>query len=244
MKAVITAGGRIDGALAAAAGTSVKALLSVRGSTMLERIVAALRRAGATSIAVVGGDEVRRACGNLVERVVDESPSGSENMLRALRAWPEDGEPLVYATSDLPYVTGAVVGDFLGRAPDGALAMPLADFREYAARFPAAPPSGITLAGERIVNGGVFSIPAGCAERIAANARRFFDARKQPWRMASFVSPIALVRFLAGRLSVGHLEEIASRVLGVRAAGIRGCAPELAFDVDTAAEYEYACAHP
>ena len=60
-------------------------------------------------IAIVGGSEVRAAFEARVETIVDESPSGSQNLLRALRAWPEDGEPLIYATSDLPYVSGAAV---------------------------------------------------------------------------------------------------------------------------------------
>jgi GTP:adenosylcobinamide-phosphate guanylyltransferase len=243
VKAVITAGGRIDGAFAQAAGTRVKALAPVRGTTMLQRMMDALRAAGVTRLAVVGGGEVRDACGSIVERVVEESPSGTENMIRALRAWPEDGSPLLYATSDLPYVTSEAVAGFLKRVAPGTLAVALADFTQFTARFPAAPPFGITLAGERVVNGGVFSIPGGSAERLAAIARRFFDARKRPWRMASIVGPLALLRFLFGRLSIAHLEALTARALDAPAAAVRGCAPELAFDVDTAAEYAYACAH-
>jgi GTP:adenosylcobinamide-phosphate guanylyltransferase len=243
MKAVITAGGRIDGAFAGAAGTAVKALAPVRGESMLARVIAALRGAGASRIAVVGGSEVRAACGTSVDRFVDESPSGSQNILRALGAWPEDGEPLVYATSDLPYVTAAATREFLKRVPSGAVAISLTESADFATRFPGAPPAGITLAGERVVNGGVFSIPAGSAERLALFTSRFFEARKRPWRMASFVSPFALVAFFLGRLSIARLEQMATHALGVPSAAVRGCPPELAFDADTAAEYSYACAH-
>ncbi|MBV8722740.1 MAG: NTP transferase domain-containing protein, partial [Candidatus Eremiobacteraeota bacterium] len=61
MKAVITAGGRITGEFAREAGTPIKALVRVRGVTMLDRIVDALRGAGAQRIAIVGGEEVRAA---------------------------------------------------------------------------------------------------------------------------------------------------------------------------------------
>jgi GTP:adenosylcobinamide-phosphate guanylyltransferase len=243
MKAVITAGGRIDGAFAQAAGTSVKALAPVGDTTMLARMIAALRDVGVVEIAVVGGDEVRSACGSAVDRFVDESPSGSENLLRALRAWP-DSERLIYATSDLPYVTAAAIRDFVDRVGQGTLAVALAEFAAFTARFPAAPASfGITLGGERVVNGGVFSIPQGAAEKLGAIATRFFEARKRPWRMASLVGPSVLIRFLSGRLRVADLEAMALHVLQVPAQALRGCAPELAFDVDTAAEYAYACAH-
>jgi hypothetical protein len=242
MKAVITAGGRIDGEFAAAAGSGVKALAPVRGETMLARMIVALRAAGVEEIAVVGGDEVRAACSTTVERFVEESPSGSENLLRALRAWPAD-ERLIYATSDLPYVTAGAVRDFLERVGHGTLAVALAEFPAFAARFPDAPPFGIRLGGERVVNGGVFSIPQGATEKLAAVATRFFEARKQPWRMASLVGPAVLIRFLSGRLRVADLETMALHVLQVPAQALRGCAPELAFDVDTAAEYRYVCSH-
>ena len=130
MKAVVTAGGRIEGAFAQAAGTSVKALAPVRGVTMLARMLDALRGAGVDEIAVVGGSEVRAACSSAIDRFVEESPSGSENLLRALRAWPSD-ERLLYATSDLPYVNAASVADFAGRVGQGTLAVALAEHAEF-----------------------------------------------------------------------------------------------------------------
>ncbi len=243
MKAVVTAGGRIEDAFAQAAGVRVKALAQIRGETMLARVLAALRAAGVTRIAVVGGDEVRAACKGSVERCIAESPSGSENLQRALSAWPDDGEALLYATSDLPYVTGAAIADFVARLPAGTLGIALSEFADFAARFPQAPPFGITLAGERVVNGGLFSIPSGGAVKLAEVAARFFEARKQPWRMAGIVGPLGLLRFATGRLGVGDLELLAARVLALPALAVRGCSPELAFDVDTLAEYRYACAH-
>ncbi len=243
MRAVITAGGRVGGEYAALAGTFVKALAPVRGATMLERIIGALRAAGATQIAVVGGNEVRAACASGVERFIEEAESGGANLLRALRAWPSDGAPLLYATSDLPYITSEAIAGFLRRVPERTLALPLAEFSDFATRFPAAPPFGITLCGERVVNGGVFSLPAGSVEPLARLATRFFDARKKPWRMASLVSPTVLFRYLTGRLHIAELERLASRALGIPALAVRGCAPELAFDADTPFDYRYACAH-
>ncbi len=243
MKAVITAGGRIDGEFAQTAGTRVKALAPVRGRTMLARMIESLRSAGAGRIAVVGGDEVRTACGSQIDRFVDESASGSVNLLRALQAWPDDGETLLYATSDLPYVTSEAIVEFIARVPPGSLAIALAESSDFQGRFPGAPSYGITLAGENVVNGGVFVLPPGSAAPLASVATRFFEARKRPWQMASLVSPIVLLRYVVRRLSVGDLEALAVRVLHMPARAVRCCAPELAYDVDLPAEYRYACAH-
>lgn len=241
MKAVITAGGRIDGAYAERAGTTIKALAPVRGSTMLARAIAAARGAGSQAIAVLGGDEVRCACGSEVERIVPESEDGGENLRRALFAWPDD-EMLLYLTSDLPYVDTPAVADFVARADDG-LAIALVEISDFGRRFPGAPPFGIRLAGERVCNGGAFVIPARAAGRVAGIATRFFDARKSPWRMAQLAGTGILLRFAFGALSIAALEKHANSVLGLRVSAVRGCAAELGFDADALAEYEYACEH-
>jgi GTP:adenosylcobinamide-phosphate guanylyltransferase len=243
LKAVITAGGRIAGDYAREAGTTVKALVRIGGVTMLERIIDALRGAGASRIAVVGGAEVRAACAGRVDRFVDEGRSGAENLARALRAWPEDGEALLYATSDMPYVSADAVADFIERVPRDHLALPLTEFTAFAQRFPGAPPCGLTLRGERLVNGDVFLVPGGCAARIEQIAQALFDARKHPWRMAHLAGPRLLARFLFGRLSVADVEAHARKVLGVPTCALRRCRPELAFDADTLPEYRYACLH-
>ena len=221
MKAVITAGGLAGGALSAAAGTPVKALAPVRGVPMLESVIVALREAGADRIALIAGPDVRNHYSPSVEQTIDASASGGANIMRALNAWPEDGGALLYATCDLPYVTAAAVRDFVARTPGDALAMSLVKSERYAQRFPDCPGFGITLAGENVVNGGVFLIPPGGAARVERVASPFFDARKRPLRMASLIGIGTLWRLLTKTLSVGDLERKASRELGIRALAIR-----------------------
>ena len=237
--AVITAGGRVDGEFARALGTGVKALAPFAGSTLLERTIRAARQIGIERIAVIGGAEVRLACSDLVERVIDESPSGAENLLRALHAW-DDGPPLLYLTSDMPFIDGRSLSAFLSAAKHGALAMPLTEWSDFASRFPGAPPFGITLAGECVINGGAFSIPAGAAPAIEAFAVKFFDARKSVWKMARLTGPALLLQFVFRRLGVADLEAHAARLLGIPAHAVRNAPAELAYDIDVYEEYRYA----
>lgn len=239
MNAVITAGGRIDGAYAAAAGTAIKALAPVRGALMIERVVEAVRGAGIDRIALVGPAAVRDACAERVDRFIGEGASGSHNVQLALRSW-DDDEPLLYVTSDLPYITAGALRDAVLRTTAGVLTMPVAERAAFERRFPDAPPFGITLAGERIVNAGVFVVPAGASMAIARRAAQLFDARKAPLQMAGLVGPTFLLRMLLGRLTIAAIEKRAWRVLGYPAMALRGCAPELAYDADTYAEYRYA----
>ncbi len=244
--AVITAGGRIDGAYARAAGTTIKALAPVPrgGDSMLYRTIVALRGAGARRIAVVGGESVARAVGGMVDDVLPEGATGASNLTRALEAYDGSGEPLVLSASDAPYIDAAAVGDFIARVPTGALAMPLADRDAYVARFPGAPPAGIRLGTTWVVNGDLFVLPLEARAGLARIAGRIFEGRKRPWRMAAVAGVPVLLRWWTGNLRIAHLEARAQRVAGVAATALRACAPELCFDADGLAEYAYACQHP
>lgn len=237
--AVITAGGRVDAQFADVLGTDVKALAPFGGTTFLFKTIAALRGAGIDRIAVVGGPAVRTACRGKVERIVDESPDGAENVRRALRAWGELAS-LLYLTSDMPFISAQALLQFLARVPQETIALPLTEWADFARTFPGAPPFGITLAGEKVVNGGAFVIPPNAAQGIESLAARFFDARKSALRMAQLAGPGLLVRFLCKRLGVRHLEMHAGRLLGVPALALRRAPAELAYDVDILEEYTYA----
>ncbi len=240
--AVITAGGRVDDEFAGVIGTNVKALAPFNGQTLLARAVGALRGIGVERIAVIGGTEVRAACAGSIEMFIEESTIGAENLKRALRAWDSQTD-LLYLTSDMPYITADALRAFVDAAPPYTLALALTPWDAFAARYPGAPPFGVTLAGEKVVNGGAFVIPAGAAPRIETFAVRFFDARKSVWAMARLTGPALLLQYACGRLSVARLESHATRLLGIAAKAVRNAPPELAYDVDELQEYRYAIAH-
>ena len=243
MNAVITAGGPISGAYAKLANTKLKGLVQIHGATMLAHTIDAARGAGAKRIAVVGNDEVKRAVGSSVDKMIPDSGTGSGNVLAALDAWGEDAERLLYLTCDMPYVSALALQTFVSKVPANVLSMALCEELEFFQRFPQAPGFGITLNGEVIVNGGAFLIPAGAGPAIGSFATQLFDSRKAPWRMASIAGPALLLKFIFGRLAISEVEERATALLGMPVRATRGCAPELGFDADTVAEYQYALTH-
>ena len=210
---------------------------------MIARTLDALMACGIERIGVVGNDGVREECRRVVPvTMIADAGSGAGNVLGALDAWPDDA-PLLYLTCDMPYVDAPALRWFLERVDAHALAMPLTDHAAFVRRFSNAPPSGITLAGERVVNGDVFYVPAGSRARIRTLATALFDARKAPWKMAAIAGPWLLARFVTGRLSIDAIERRASRLLAMPVAALRNAPPELAFDVDTVAGYAYALEH-
>jgi GTP:adenosylcobinamide-phosphate guanylyltransferase len=238
VNAVITAGGLVGGEFARTIGSDVKALAPLGGSTLLDLAIDAARGAGAENIAVVGGSAVRARCSSRIERVVEAAEDGGENVLRALAAW-EHG-PLLYLTSDLPFVTSQSVIAFWERSAGYALTMPLARAEDYERRFPAAPAHLIELGGERVANGNVFCIGTDAVEPVRAWATQFFAARKSKLAMATLLGPELLLRYLVGKLTIAAIERKAQCTLGFPVAAIRDAAPELCYDVDTLEEYLYA----
>ncbi|HET9393010.1 MAG TPA: nucleotidyltransferase family protein [Candidatus Rubrimentiphilum sp.] len=241
MNGVITAGARVDGEFARRIGTDVKALARIGGRTMLQAAIESARAAGVTRLAVIGGPEVRAACAGSADRFIEEG-DGETNIRRALEAWESDA-PLLYLTSDMPFIHAQALLAFLEAVPPDALALPLTSCAVFERRFPGAPPFGVAIGGERVVNGGAFWIPPNAAATVASFAVRFFSARKSVMRMAVLLGPVFCVRFMLRRLSIAALEQHAHHVLGIPARAIRDAPPDLAYDVDTLEEYDYAAEH-
>lgn len=239
VRAVITAGGIVDGPFAQAIGTPVKALAPFGGGTLLDVALAACAGAGIADVAVVAGREVRRHLRGAGVRVIDADADGRVNVLRALDAWP--GESFLYLASDLPFIDAAGVRHFIERSAGFAVTMALAGEGAYRERFPGAPAHAVTLRGERIVNGSAFLVAADTVPRARALATRLFAARKNLFALARLLGPSLCARFAIGRLGIVDIEAFGRRRLDAPVAAIRDCDPGLCYDVDTVLEYQYAC---
>ncbi len=238
MIAVVTAGGRVDGALAEALGTNVKALATFGERSLLQTALLAAGAAGARRLLVVGGPEVKAHCAAEVDGVLDEAGEGRENVRRAMLA--VDDEELLLLTSDMPFVDAPALLQFIAAAAGADVALPVASGAEYEAAFPGAPPHVTNLGGERIANGNVVYFAAGATGRVLPIAQQLFDARKSLWRMAALLGPALLTKFALRRLHIGDVEARAQQKFGVRARACRDLSPSLCFDIDTYADYQYA----
>jgi CTP:molybdopterin cytidylyltransferase MocA len=238
MRAVITAGGLVDGAFADAIGTRVKALARFGTRTLLDVALDACAGAGIDGVAVIGGDEVREHLRGGRARLLDAADDGGTNVLRALAAWP--GERFVYLTSDMPFASADGVRDLIARSEPFAVTMALADVDAYEAHFPGAPEHSVALGGERVANGNAFVVAPEAVAPARALATQLFAARKSLLKLALLLGPAMCLRFATKRLTIADLEAYGRRRLGVPVGALRGCDPGLCYDVDTLEEYEYA----
>ena len=238
MIAAITAGGRVEGPLAAAMGTRIKALAPIGGARLVDRSIEAARAAGAKRVIVIGGKEIRAHCEGRVEEIVSETSQGRENLRLAIEA--AGNEALLLLTSDLPFVSSDAAHDFLERAHGSDLALPLATEDDYLRAYPGAPPHVTRVGRERVANGSVAYLAPGVGSKVLEIAQRLFDARKSIPRMATLLGPALLLRFVTNRLEIEHIERRAQSVFGIDARAVRDASPNLCFDVDTLEDYRYA----
>jgi CTP:molybdopterin cytidylyltransferase MocA len=243
--ALVLAGERVSGdPLARDARVPHKSLLEVGGLPMLVRVVSCLAATpGVGRVWVSAGDPalleahpelVRlRDAGVLAHRASAESPAAS---VQELLSGAECEGPLLVTTSDHPLLAPEMIEHFCREsATSGAdvVAAVVAD-GVFRARFPRARRTFIPLRGEAVTGANLFWFRSGAGAAAAGFWRRTESIRKKPWRLASLLGPVMLLRFALRRVTLEAATERLSQILGLRVAALRLPYPECGLDVDRA----------
>ena len=175
LRAVITAGGRVDGAFAAAIGTTTKALAPFGAGVLIDPVLTALRALGITDIAVVGGPDLAAQLGSAGVRHIPAVEEGATNVLAALDAWPE-GDHL-FLTSDLPFIDAGTLGAFVDASAGYDLTMPLAEGRRIRGRLSGGRRSRDRPSARRAWQTGAHSSSARPADRRSVVSPACFSTR-------------------------------------------------------------------
>ena len=147
-------------------------------------------------------------------------------------------------TTDLPFLTADALNVFLQACPpDADIALPIMTEAEFTSRFPGTQNEYARLRDGGYTLGCAFVVDGAALLRNEAHLRALFDARKSQWQMARLIGFGTILKFVTRRLTVEDLEAKASAIAGCRGIAIRHMPPELAYDIDLPAEYEYARRH-
>ena len=266
---ILPAGGRIKDEFAQMAGTDVKALIDFNGQTILRRAIHTLRATGRIGrIAVIGPPAVlTEAQESGAGLLLPEGDSGPDNILRGLHALqggekekrrkgeketrtekdsssilqPSSFAKVLILTTDLPFLTVDALNRFLEACPpDADIAVPVVTDEEFMARFPGTQNEYVKLRDGAYTIGGAFVLNGETLLRNEAHLRALFAARKSQWQMARLVGFGTILKFATKRLTVEELQAKASAIAGCRGVAVHHAPPELAYDIDLPAEYEYA----
>jgi len=230
--AVILAGSRggVD-PVAAYAGVTNKALITIGGRTMLARVVDALRRAGAGRILVSTNDAtVRRAALALSTEPIAAEAGPSASAARGLAL---AGAPLLLTTADHALLRPEWITAFLGAVPKDADVAVLLARRETIERdVPTTKRTYLRFADGDWSGCNLFWLATPAANAALELWQHVERDRKRPWRIVRRLGVMPLVRYATGRLTLASaLAEIGGRV-GVRARMVESPFGLAAVDVD------------
>ncbi len=219
------------------AGVSHKALIILEDRTLLERVVNALRAAGADRIAVSASDPaVTAAAQALGAKVLPAEAGPSLSVARAAEAL---GTPLLVTTADHALLRPEWVTGFLAGIPAGAQAAVLAARREVVeAAAPGTARTWLKLADGHWSGCNLFYLATPASLAVVDLWRRVEADRKRPWRMARTLGAGILLRYLTGRLGLKEAAARMGRMAGVSAAVVESPYGLAAVDVDKPADLD------
>lgn len=230
--ALILAGSRggVD-PVAAYAGVTHKALITLGGETLLARVARALAQAGADPVAVSVSDDAVGAAAKALGLVVLSAASGPSDSVRDALA--TLGTPLIVTTADHALLEPEWIRRFRADIPAGTdVAALLARRDVIEAAAPGTRRTYLRFADGAWSGCNMFALTSPRAVAALDLWRHVEADRKRPWRIVRRFGIGMLVRYLLGELTltraVAHLGSLA----GVTAAPIASPFGRAAIDVD------------
>lgn len=232
-RALVLAGsrpGEID-PVAAYAGVSHKGLIQLEGRTLLDRVLGAVRAAGAVAIGVSTSDPaIVDALPGDIRAIAASATGPSQSVADGAAAL---GFPLLITTVDHALLQPEWIAQFLTDAPAQAdVALMLAPEDRVRAAAPETRRTYLKFRDGRFSGCNLFLLRSAAALPAVALWRRVEQNRKQPWKIAAMLGPGLLVRYLLGRLTLDEAITRLGDLAGVRAAAVRAQDGLAAVDVD------------
>lgn len=248
LPSVILAGGKAKPDMIALTGKSNRSQVVVGGKTLLRHVVDALQSAGMDGgtlgpIAVVGDVPADAAY-----TTVADAEDFVANVFGGLACFPNAPYVLI-ATSDLPFLTGAVVGEFARGAWERAqseqadIVWPVVPVALCYARYPGVKRTALRLREGVFTGGNLALVRPGFLLAHHAQIADAYAARKTPLRLAAMLGMGTIGRLVlsqkvhAGLLTIPLLEARVGKLLGGRACAYLSHSPELATDLDRPSDF-------
>jgi GTP:adenosylcobinamide-phosphate guanylyltransferase len=217
-----------------------KAFAAVGPSTMVERVLAALRGTPRIRrIALVGPDPMPPAAAAAATLTVPAGGSLLENVSAGLAALGggvlPDTAPVLVAAADVPLLTSAAVAAFLeaAQAAGADAAYAIVPREEVSRAAPGVRKTFVRLADGEFTGGSLVLLRPGAFARARPVIERAVRARKRPWELARLFGLATLAGLATGRLRIAALERRAEALAGLRARAIVCRDAGVALDVDT-----------
>ncbi len=236
--ALILAGSRagVVDPVAAYAGVPHKAMILLQGTTLLARVAAALRGAGAGRIAVSADHPaVLIEAMRLGLEVIPPAAGPSDSVARGFNVL---GAPLLVTTADHALLEPEWVARFIADAPAADVAALLARRPEVEAAALGTRRTWLRFADGSWSGCNLFWLATPQAAAAIGLWREVEADRKRPWRIVRRLGPGLLFRYLTGRLTLATAIRHLGRRAGIEAAVVATPFGLAAVDVDKPADLD------
>lgn len=244
VNAILLAGAANTGPLKDVSPATNEALIEIGGKPMIQYVIDGLRQSSEVSRIVISappGEVEPYVHGEGLEFVASAGDI-VDNVVQAARILPQD-EQLLIATSDIPLITGDIVDGLIAlcRQTPADVHYPIVERSIGEQKYPHVKRTYVTLQEGTFTGGNLFLLNPQVIPEAALKARKFFEYRKSPVKMAGLLGFSFMVRYLILKnLNLKDVEEKASRVLGVRGAVVLCPWPEVGIDVDKPSDLQLA----
>ena len=229
-------GGEVD-PVAAYAGVSHKALITLEGKTLLNRVLGAVAAAGPKRVGVAANDAAVKAA--LAVAQVEVLPTAAGPSQSVEIAAHQLGFPLLVTTVDHALLKPEWITQFLADTPGWAdVAVLLAPEDRVQAAAPGTKRTYLRFRDGRFSGCNLFLLRNESALEVVHVWRRVEALRKQPWKIAAMLGPSFLVRYLLNRLTLDDAVLRLGKLAKVKAAAVRAHEGLAAVDVDKPADLD------
>ncbi len=242
--AVITAGGYAEGELRKTVQTDHKSLANLKGRTLLQRAVEAVRDAGIERIAVCGDEPIQIAARSFCAHVTiaDRGNSPVESASNGIAALKESRR-ILFLPADTPFIAGSQIAEFISQLetiPEDFLAIGVCDKQSVMRAL-----SGAKYRYVRLREGSfaTSSLQAGTASAVQKALDVLISIsrnRKSQFAVLRQVGIGTLLKFAMRRLSLHDIERIGSMMFGSKSVLVQGVHPYTTFDIDDENDWKYA----
>jgi GTP:adenosylcobinamide-phosphate guanylyltransferase len=232
--AIVLAGG-VSKNLSADHVQIYEAFIDIGGNPMLCFVLKALLKSEKIGKILVAGPMKMLAELDLPEnvRLVQSGETILDTVVNGINAL-DSLEKTLIVTVDVPFITATAIDDFLMQceAEEGDFYYPIIEKSISEAKFPQGKRTYVKLTDGTFTGGNIFLVKPQVIPHCMRIAKQIIANRKKPWRLASLLGWITLLKFVFGYLSVEAAKKRASKILAMQGVVIISSYPEIGMDVD------------
>jgi len=240
--AVVLAGG--NASKVAPESQGLKSLLELGSKPLISYVIASLEQTAAVKkIIIVCPPGTKESFLSFGHQVLEVGGSLMEKIATALKL--TDTEMVLVASSDIPFITAAMVEKFLAAclAPDVDFYYPIVPKDLTEKKFPQTKRTYLKLNEGVFTGGNIHLIKKEAFLKNINLAEKVFSLRKSPIGLLGLLGWRFVLKFFLGRLSIKELEAKAGALLAAKVKAVICDDPEIGVDIDKPEDWQMANAY-